>query len=145
MKFDSILALAVLAVGGTDAAGTPTEPVTTLAKVRRDTSPSPTLADGHNLFGCVTKNWVAPCVHVPFYWDTCFSFRDNPVSGVNLYHNMRSAGTDDDAICTLYNGDNCDSGVETLVLPFGGTGDMGSQSAHWGSFKCTKSLYSCIG
>ncbi|GJN85640.1 hypothetical protein PLIIFM63780_009209 [Purpureocillium lilacinum] len=143
MKVDYILALAALAVGG-DAAGTPTEPITTLAKVKRDTSPSPTLADGHNLFGCVSKNWVGPCAQVGFYWDTCFSFRDNPVDGVNLYHNMRSAGTDDDAICTLYNSDNCTSGVETLVLPFGGTADMGSQSAHWGSFKCTKSLYSCI-
>lgn len=48
MKVDFILALAALAVGG-DAAGTPTEPITTLAKVRRDTSPSPTLADGHNV------------------------------------------------------------------------------------------------
>ncbi|GJN75580.1 hypothetical protein VFPBJ_07623 [Purpureocillium lilacinum] len=144
MKVDYILALAALAIGGGDAAGTPTEPITTLAKVKRDTSPSPTLADGHNLFGCVSKNWVGPCAQVGFYWDTCFSFRDNPVDGVNLYHNMRSAGTDDDAICTLYNSDNCTSGVETLVLPFGGTADMGSQSAHWGSFKCTKSLYSCI-
>lgn len=48
MKVDYILALAALAIGG-DAAGTPTEPITTLAKVRRDTSPSPTLADGHNV------------------------------------------------------------------------------------------------
>ncbi|KAJ6438267.1 MYND finger [Purpureocillium lavendulum] len=137
MKLNSVLTLAVLAATG-DAAGTPMKPHTTLATLAKRATTTPTPATGHNLFGCVNKNWVGPCAQVGFSWDTCFSFRDNPVNGVNLYHNMRSAGTDDDVICTLYNSDNCATGVETLVLPFGGTGDMGSQSAHWGSFKCTK-------
>jgi hypothetical protein len=72
---------------------------------------------------------------------------------------MRSAGTDDAVVCTLYkyvsliltpaqlnststnpgcSSDTCASGVESLVLPVGGTGDMGDQSAHWGSFKCSQ-------
>lgn len=136
----------------------------------------------------MSKNWVGPCAQVGFYWDTCFSFRDNPVDGVNLFVlpdplgeygqvrgletltmvMMKCTGTTTcdqpvrttmpSALCTSKgprpsgsyskgrgavanwqcSSDNCTSGVETLVLPFGGTADMGSQSAHWGSFKCTK-------